>query len=1144
MGKTSFTLALIVLAFVLAPFVHAQPAPVVNTSLYAIKDTVADFNFSAGTGYQLVHQTVFNTTDANSTFVQHITLNINKLSIGTANQIYLRTKIDGATIVDERVRTTSVAGEVGSTGTYPEMFSVPAGSHNFTLEVMATGAGGLSVDDIDLTLLEMKATTNISVHGQITAGVFNHSSANFVPAFNYTIFKGLVSPTFNSVKQTITATFTGQSGVTASYQFKNLNDNDTSPYWTRFLQLTNDVGSMGMGWTDANENAVAYNQTILSRVTTVNPTANPVVRSNTTVFSMDLRDNQSNLINNFQVHNNQTNLTSFIDYSSPGIYNIVNKTVTIYNGTGYFLAMSVSFKSQTGTDTPTFFINASNVPQSVCYSKKERYMVSVNDVAVAFIFMICSNLTVGNNYTFNLWIEPPGPVKTIRLFEESFNGFEVNPLSSTDTPLPPIPTIITNPANGSCAKGILNITWLPFTDPEGNNITYNVSLYNPTGTFNQTINGSTSLTSQLFDTTTVPNGNWTVVVEGCDTLGLCANTSVNFTIDNIPPQVFSLKPVANSSFFFGDVIEIAANVTDNEKVGGVVANITYPDGSSTLLTLVNTTGNPGGGKYNASFTVPSINGRYNITFIANDTCAGNFNRTETTYFNTINITIAKTGQPDHVIKGSQLNYTITISNTGTGTAFNLVLIEYYPSGVAFNSSSPAPSVGNDTWYLGNLSAGASLTVNITVDVSANLSNGTILENIVNLTFSDSEDVNKTVSAEFSSAIAGSPAIVAEKTGSPSPVLPNAYLYYVINVSNIGDAIAYNITVIETESNELVFVNASPPPDSTSPDTWLIPQINDHQSVLINITKKVANLTNGTIVYNNATVTHDNKTINLSTSTPVSPVPLITVAKTSNPDPVTSNEQLNYTITVSNTGGAPALNVVVTETYPSGLTFDSASPSPSSGNNIWNLGTIQNGSSIAIKITLNVDPSLNGTILNLVNITYYNNVTDQNVTVRTNESTVVNPPPTPPPTSTPSGGGGGRYVTTTMGACVNGSYITEAGVRYGPICCPGSELYCKTLGENWDCRSVAGKTFKICKLSETAFVPQPVVNIPEETAEPAPAPLPSKSQKIGEEPKEPTAETVVISPELKKDRTVLALGIIAVLAVAAFFSYLVFIKKKF
>jgi|GEM_PF-6434725 len=113
-------------------------------------------------------------------------------------------------------------------------------------------------------------------------------------------------------------------------------------------------------------------------------------------------------------------------------------------------------------------------------------------------------------------------------------------------------------------------------------------------------------------------------------------------------------------------------------------------------------------------------------------------------------TFDKRDTPDPVSPGAQLSYTIFINITN-GTMYNAVVNETYPSGVTFVSSSPAPTSGNGTFSLGNLSAG-NYSINITVNVTAPA--GTTLENTVNLTFENSSGTafifNATASTTVSS----------------------------------------------------------------------------------------------------------------------------------------------------------------------------------------------------------------------------------------------------------------------------------------------------------------------------------------------------------------------------------------------------------
>jgi uncharacterized repeat protein (TIGR01451 family) len=90
--------------------------------------------------------------------------------------------------------------------------------------------------------------------------------------------------------------------------------------------------------------------------------------------------------------------------------------------------------------------------------------------------------------------------------------------------------------------------------------------------------------------------------------------------------------------------------------------------------------------------------------------------------------------------------------------------------------------------------------------------------------------------------------------------------------------------------------------------------------------------------------------------------LVGVYKIDNPDPVQAGGLLNYQIIISNAGDALA-NYRLTETYPPNTTFISATPPPTSGNNVWNFSSIPAGNTI-INVTVQVENDLpNGTFLN-------------------------------------------------------------------------------------------------------------------------------------------------------------------------------------
>lgn len=81
---------------------------------------------------------------------------------------------------------------------------------------------------------------------------------------------------------------------------------------------------------------------------------------------------------------------------------------------------------------------------------------------------------------------------------------------------------------------------------------------------------------------------------------------------------------------------------------------------------------------------------------------------------------------------------------------------------------------------------------------------------------------------------------------------------------------------------------------------------------------------------------------------------------SGPASVIAGGQLTYTIGYANAGPAAAQNVIITDTLPSGLSYLSASPAPSSVNGsiiTWRLGALANGAGGSIALTAQASPGL-------------------------------------------------------------------------------------------------------------------------------------------------------------------------------------------
>ncbi len=82
------------------------------------------------------------------------------------------------------------------------------------------------------------------------------------------------------------------------------------------------------------------------------------------------------------------------------------------------------------------------------------------------------------------------------------------------------------------------------------------------------------------------------------------------------------------------------------------------------------------------------------------------------------LSMSKVSSAASVIAGTDLTYTLVVTNAGPSVAQNVVITDILPAGVTYLSATPA-AVGTTsplTWTLGNLAAGSTATVSLRVRV--------------------------------------------------------------------------------------------------------------------------------------------------------------------------------------------------------------------------------------------------------------------------------------------------------------------------------------------------------------------------------------------------------------------------------------------
>jgi len=175
------------------------------------------------------------------------------------------------------------------------------------------------------------------------------------------------------------------------------------------------------------------------------------------------------------------------------------------------------------------------------------------------------------------------------------------------------------------------------------------------------------------------------------------------------------------------------------------------------------------------------------------------------------LAVTKTAAPNPVQVGSNLTYTVTVTNNGsTDPATGVTLTDTLPAGVTFVSATPSQGMpctqagGTVTCNLGNVAMATPATVSIVVTPTqaGSITNTAAVAGIQidNTPANDSAQVTTTVNAPPPPPSPPTPATGADlsirKLASVNPVAGGSLLIYTLNIDNRGPLAASDVRVID------------------------------------------------------------------------------------------------------------------------------------------------------------------------------------------------------------------------------------------------------------------------------------------------------------------------------------------------------------
>lgn len=284
-------------------------------------------------------------------------------------------------------------------------------------------------------------------------------------------------------------------------------------------------------------------------------------------------------------------------------------------------------------------------------------------------------------------------------------------------------------------------------------------------------------------------------------------------------------------------------------------------------------------------------------------------------------------------------FEIEVANIGLSDNSNVTVVDTLPAGTTFHSALSSGTCGETTpgivsCAIGTLPAGAVANLVVAVLIDASIPDGSSLTNSVTVSGDDTDiqPANNTDSVTVDVGRAADLAIV--KQGPSTPVNAGDQVQFTLSVDNFGPSEATAVTAIDTLPTGLTFIAGAPTDSRCSAVSQVVtcteagPLAPAGSTSFVIATTSSAALPDGGTLQNSVAVSAEEQdpigqNNQSETVTEFSRSADLTVIKVDDADPAVAGEPITYTVTALNNGPSVTANAEVTETLPTGTSYNDA-----------------------------------------------------------------------------------------------------------------------------------------------------------------------------------------------------------------------------